>query len=190
MKDWPKDSVWLLCVSAQCSINASRCSVTHQADELPVEPTHDVWPLLWLGPEDSQAGHEDRSSFLVEWRFDVLNLRLCVCPAFVWLEGKKKKKKVEKALAVEVNMGVVWMTHTGIGRRCQNQQQCKYPSLRGQYWLTLTSQVCFLLNILRVHYINIQVWDRNNFRLQLCSLTSWRWWWPEFSSVCWSAGTG
>lgn len=187
MKDWPKDSVWLLCVSVQCSlnINVSRRPVTHQADELPVEPTHDVWALLWLGPEDSQAGHEDRSSFLVEWRFNVLNLRLCVCPAFVWWEEKKKK-----ALEVEVNMGVAWMTYTGIDRRCQNQQECKYPSLRGQYWPTLTSQVCFLSNILRVHYNNIQVWDRNNFRHQFRSLTSWRRWWPEFSSVCWSADTG
>lgn len=48
--------------------------VTHQADQLPVKPAHDVWPLLRLGPEDSQAGHEHRGGFLVERGLDVLNL--------------------------------------------------------------------------------------------------------------------
>lgn len=85
------------------------------------------------------------------------------CASAQLLSGGKKRKKVE----VEVNMGVVWMTHTGWGRRCQNQQECKYLSLRGQYWPIFKSQVCFVLHILRVYYNIIQVWDRNNLRLQL-----------------------
>lgn len=44
-----------------------RCvSVTHQADELPVEPAQHVGPLLRLGPEHTQAGHDHRGRLLVE----------------------------------------------------------------------------------------------------------------------------
>lgn len=74
--------------------------VTHQADQLPVKPTHDIWPLLRLGSEDSQAGHEHRSRFLVERGLDELNLGLRISPAFVGRGG-------QKAGEVQVSVGVV-----------------------------------------------------------------------------------
>lgn len=188
--EWKIDQKTLFgCIAYLCSALLMRVGV--------LSPTRRMSCLssqrMTSGPSSDSALKTPRRAMrtaAASWSNDDSMCWLWDCASAQLLCGGKEKKKVEKALAVEVNMGVVWMTHTSIGRRCQNQQECKYPSLRGQYWLTLTSQVCFLLNILRVHYNSIQVWDRNNFRLQFCSLTSWRWWWPEFSSVCWSAGTG
>lgn len=53
---------------------------THQANELPVQPAENVWPLLWLRPENAEPGHENGRGLLIKWRLDVLDLGLCVSP--------------------------------------------------------------------------------------------------------------
>ena len=86
----PSNAKYVLFLTSQSRERFVCGCVTHQADELPVEPTHDIRSLLRLGSEDAQASHEHGGRFLVERRLDVLNLGLCICPAWV---GTKKKKR-------------------------------------------------------------------------------------------------
>lgn len=88
-------------VTCVCSV----CVVTHQANELPVQPTQNIRPLLRLSSKNSQTGHEDSGSFLVKRGLNVLNLRLCICPA-----GGGRGRHEECKSAGE-HVGVAAVTH-------------------------------------------------------------------------------
>lgn len=63
------------------NVSQTSSSLSHQSNQLSVQPTEDIGPLLRLRPVHRQSGHQDGCCLLVEGGGDALDLGLSICPA-------------------------------------------------------------------------------------------------------------